>query len=83
MEVIRAIFYKNGKISSRGYRTHVNDDGLPLCRVMTRNSSAVMKMESCKWSVEFGDLTCPICVRLKARHQFLEASLGQIKTGAN
>lgn len=68
MQLIRAVFYKNGRITKRGYRTHVADRGLPLCRIATRQSHVTTSTEQCEWLTEFGCVpTCVVCDRMYKR----------------
>lgn len=48
----------------RGDKTHVNDGGLPLCRVKYRNLNivgAVTRDSITQWVTEDGELTCLVC----------------------
>lgn len=68
MQLIRVVFYKSNRVTRRGYRTHVNDHGLPLCREAARKSHSTTVPERCEWVTEFGiEPTCTVCARMVAR----------------
>lgn len=68
MDLIRAVFYKKSRITKRGYRTHSNDNGLPLCRISAAQSHGATTIERCEWVAEFGtEPTCPVCARMIKR----------------
>ena len=54
----------HGKFT-KGYRAHINDDGLPLCRCRARDGFTGGKAD--KWVIEFKKPTCPVCLRIAAR----------------
>lgn len=65
MNLVRAK-YDTERGLRRGDKTHLNDKGLPLCRVLYRNQSrtAVGMPDTaiCQWIPEIGPMpTCPVC----------------------
>ena len=75
MQLIRAVFHKQGRISKRGYLTHYNDGGLPLCRVMNRKGHVSTASERCEWVTEFGvTATCKVCKRMEERRRTKKGS---------
>lgn len=68
MNLVRAK-YETERGIRRGDKTHINDGGLPLCRVRYRNLnivSAVTRDSVTQWVTENGQPTCPVC-QAKAR----------------
>lgn len=62
---IRA-WYRNssGKLT-KGYKSHIDDDGFPLCRVRARDGFIGGSPD--KWITSFEQATCPVCLRMQAR----------------
>lgn len=56
----------DGKIR-KSHLAHINDSGIPLCRVRTRGG---FTDGGCLgWSVSFEPPTCPVCLRFDARRK--------------
>lgn len=53
-----------GKLT-KGYKSHLNDNGYPLCRVRSRDGFTDGQPE--KWVTSFEEATCPVCLRMAAR----------------
>jgi hypothetical protein len=67
MQIIRAIYTKDNRQIKRGYRSHINDNGLPLCRLRNREGMTTQGALA-KWAPEFGEEpSCPVCARMQKR----------------
>lgn len=63
---IRA-WYKSSSTGrlTRGYKSHIDDNGFPLCRY--RMCNGFTSGSSDKWVVEFSKPTCPVCLKIQSR----------------
>lgn len=61
MGLVRALYVANGK-KTRGYRTHFNRDGKPLCGCRYREFTSHSAAQD--WVPVAGNIpTCPVCIR--------------------
>lgn len=49
----------------KAYKSHINDNGFPLCRCRARDGFTGGSPD--KWVVSFEEPTCPVCLRMAAR----------------